>query len=149
MRWMQRAGFSDERDVRERIYMTAMTTCFPGKREHGSGDRRPSAQEVALCTPWLDAVLALLEPRLILPIGSLALARFLPGQRLDDVIGYAFSGTGTRVSGTAEMPPVILPLPHPSGQSRWLNDPSRRAKLDHGLRTLQRFVAWAEADSML
>jgi uracil-DNA glycosylase family 4 len=144
MRWLVRAGFHDEDDVRERIYMTAMTTCFPGRRPDGAGDRRPSAAEVALCAPWLDGVLAMLHPRLIIPIGSLALERFLPGQRLDDVIGTAYSATGTPVLGTPPAAPVLVPLPHPSGQSRWLNDPARLALLDRALTTLREMVMWAD-----
>ena len=63
MRWLIRAGFRDEDDVRDRIYMTAMTTCFPGRRPDGAGDRRPSPAEVALCAPWLDGVISMLNPR--------------------------------------------------------------------------------------
>src|SRR5579864_7917369 len=99
MRWLVRGGFRDEDDVRDRIYMTAMTTCFPGRRPDGAGDRRPSAAEVALCAPWLDAVLEMLAPRLVIPIGSLALERFLPRQRLDNVIGAAYTESGRPVSG--------------------------------------------------
>lgn len=144
MRWLVRAGFDDEDDVRERIYMTAMTTCFPGRRPDGAGDRRPSAAEVALCAPWLDGVLAILDPRLIIPIGSLALERFLPGQRLDHVIGTAYTASGVPISGTPRAAPVLVPLPHPSGQSRWLNDPARLALLDRALMTLREMVTWAD-----
>jgi uracil-DNA glycosylase family 4 len=144
MRWLIRAGFTDEDDVRARIYMTAMTTCFPGRRPDGAGDRRPSAAEVALCTPWLDGVLALLRPRVIIPIGSLALERFLPGQRLDDVIGAAFTESGARISSPSDTTPILVPLPHPSGQSRWLNDPVRIALLDQALVRLHEMVDWAD-----
>ena len=144
MRWLIRAGFRDEDDVRDRIYMTAMTTCFPGRRPDGAGDRRPSAAEVALCAPWLDAVIEMLAPQLVIPIGSLALERFLPGQRLDNVIGAAYSVSGVPISGTPEVPPVLVPLPHPSGQSRWLNDPARVALLDRAIATLREMIAWAD-----
>lgn len=144
MRWLIRAGFRDEDDVRDRIYMTAMTTCFPGRRPDGAGDRRPSAAEVALCAPWLDAVLDMLAPRLVIPIGSLALERFLPGQRLDDVIGAAYAASGTPISGTPMLAPILVPLPHPSGQSRWLNDPARLALLDRAIVTLREMIAWAD-----
>jgi uracil-DNA glycosylase len=145
MRWLIRAGFNDEDDVRARIYMTAMTTCFPGRRPDGAGDRRPSAAEVALCTPWLDGVLALLRPRVIIPIGSLALERFLPGRRLDNVIGAAFTEAGGRIPAEPDGVPILVPLPHPSGQSRWLNDPARVALLDHALVRLHEMVMWAES----
>jgi uracil-DNA glycosylase family 4 len=144
MRWLIRAGFNDEDDVRARIYMTAMTTCFPGRRPDGAGDRRPSAAEVALCAPWLDGVLALLRPRVIIPIGSLALERFLPGQRLDDVIGAAFTKAGVRISATPDGVPILVPLPHPSGQSRWLNDPARVGLLDLAIVRLHEMVTWAD-----
>ena len=144
MRWLIRAGFRDEDDVRDLIYMTAMTTCFPGRRPDGAGDRRPSAAEVALCAPWLDAVIEMLAPRLVIPIGSLALERFLPGQRLDNVIGAAYSVSGIPISGTPEMAPILVPLPHPSGQSRWLNDPTRVALLDRAIVTLREMIAWAD-----
>ncbi len=124
--------------------MTAMTTCFPGRRPDGAGDRRPSAAEVALCAPWLDGVLALLRPRVIIPIGSLALERFLPGQRLDNVIGASFSEAGARISGTPGEVPILVPLPHPSGQSRWLNDPARVALLDQAIVRLHEMVTWAD-----
>ena len=103
MRWLIRAGFRDEDDVRDRIYMTAMTTCFPGRRPDGAGDRRPSPAEVALCAPWLDGVISMLNPPLIIPIGSLALERFLPGRRLDDVIGAAYTGDGISIPGAPEV----------------------------------------------
>jgi uracil-DNA glycosylase family 4 len=144
MRWLIRAGFRDEDDVRDRIYMTAMTTCFPGRRPDGAGDRRPSAAEVALCAPWLDAVIKMLAPRLVIPIGSLALERFLPGHRLDNVIGAAYSVSGIPISGAPEMAPILVPLPHPSGQSRWLNDPARVALLDRAIVTLREMIAWAD-----
>lgn len=145
MRWMQRAGFASDADVRDRVYMTAMTTCFPGRRPGGAGDRRPSAREVALCAPWLDQLLARLQPRLILPVGSLALSRFLPGRNLDDVIGAAYAASGAPLASPSDEVPVLLPLPHPSGQSRWLNDPGRTALLDRALVRLAELVRWAEA----
>ena len=148
MRWMTRAGFAGDEDVRARVYMSAMTTCFPGRRPGGGGDRRPSAREVALCSSWLDAVLRLLQPRLILAVGSLALERFLPGSRLDDVVGYAYTCGGVRVGATPAAAPVVVPLPHPSGQSRWLNDPARAELLERALTRLRALVAWAESDSI-
>jgi uracil-DNA glycosylase family 4 len=144
MRWLMRAGFRDEDDVRDRIYMTAMTTCFPGRRPDGAGDRRPSPAEVALCAPWLDGVISMLNPPLIIPIGSLALERFLPGRRLDDVIGAAYTGDGISIPGTPEVDHVLVPLPHPSGQSRWLNDPARVALLDRAIARLSELVMWAD-----
>ncbi|MBV8195311.1 MAG: uracil-DNA glycosylase [Candidatus Dormibacteraeota bacterium] len=144
MRWLARAGLEDEQAVRDRIYMTAMTTCFPGRRVAGGGDRRPSAREIALCSAWLDSVLALLQPRLIISVGTLSQSRFLPGLRLDDTVGNAYGASLAPVTGVPDDPSVVVPLPHPSGQSRWLNEPARARLLERALQRLGELVPWAE-----
>jgi len=144
MRWFTRAGFDGEEDVRRRVYMTSMTTCFPGRTPDGRGDRRPSAREVALCSGWLDQVLELLAPRLVIPIGGLALARFLPGRGMEEAIGRLFDGAGREIE-TAGDAPALLPLPHPSGQSRWLNDPAHAVRLERALSRLPDLIRWAES----
>jgi uracil-DNA glycosylase len=87
----------------------------------------------------------MVSPRLIIPIGSLALERFLPGRRLDGVIGEAYTSGGATCTGTAEVP-VLLPLPHPSGQSRWLNDPARVMLLDRAIVRLGALITWADSE---
>jgi len=144
MRWLTRAGFNGEGDVRHRVFMTSMTTCFPGRLPGGSGDRRPSAREVSLCSGWLDAYLEVVAPALIICIGTLSQARFLPSRRLDDLVGHAWSPDGEVISGIPAGAPALLPLPHPSGQSRWLNRPDHVALLEASLDRLGELVAWAE-----
>jgi len=146
MRWLERAGFVDEADARRRVYFISATTCFPGRRPDGAGDRRPSPREVAACSPWREGVIELLQPPLLVLVGSLALSLYLPDARLDDVVGEAWLPDGRRAPRrpTAAAPRVLLPLPHPSGQSRWLNDRDRAALLDRALERLGALVAWAE-----
>jgi uracil-DNA glycosylase family 4 len=145
MRWFARAGFAAESEVRERVFMTSMTTCFPGRLSGNTGDRRPSAREVALCSGWLDAYLDVLQPALIVCIGTLAHTRFLPGRRLETIVGTAWSSSGEVVVGVPAATPVLLPLPHPSGQSRWLNDPRHVRLLGGALGRLRDLAVWAES----
>ena len=141
MRWLERAGFPSEADARRRIYMTSITKCFPGKsRSTGGGDRRPSSAEIALCRPYLDRQLALIRPDVIILVGGLALERFLPGRSLDQLVGRAFDRTGRPLGRNRSSPPVLLPLPHPSGASRWLNDPAHQVLLERALRLLAGLV---------
>ena len=65
--WLGEAGF-DEAAFRASQYMTAVTKCYPGKSSGGQGDRVPSKEEQALCRPWLDAEIALVNPRVIIPL---------------------------------------------------------------------------------
>ncbi len=144
VRWMLRAGFRDEDDFRRRVWITSTTTCFPGRRPDGGGDRRPGPAEVALCAGWLDGVLRLLAPRLVIPVGSLALSRLLGGMRLDDAVGHAFDAAGVRADEACPaVDRLLLPLPHPSGQSRWLNDPERRLRLEAALARLGGLLGWS------
>jgi uracil-DNA glycosylase family 4 len=145
MRWFTRAGFSGEAEVRDRVFMTSMTTCFPGRLSDNSGDRRPSAREVALCSPWLDEYLTLLRPAVIVCIGGLAHGRFLPGRRLEAIVGDAWSAQGAVIAGIPDSLPALLPLPHPSGQSRWLNDPRHLRLLESALERLRVLAVWAES----
>src|SRR5512132_3451306 len=106
------------------------TKCFPGKATSGAGDRRPSPPEIALCAPWLEAELAVVRPRVVLLVGTLAIERLWGKVPLSDVVGKS------RVDGER----VLIPLPHPSGASRWLNEPGHRALLHRALRIVRRQV---------
>ena len=125
-RWMIRAGFADTEEFRRLTYIAALMRCFPGRNPRGSGDLRPPPAGVANCSHWLDTELAMLRPRVVIPVGQLAIARFLGPGRLEDRVGRRF---GAR--------PVIVPLPHPSGQSRWLNVTANRERLDGALRLIR------------
>jgi uracil-DNA glycosylase len=137
--WMERAGFASEEQVRRRVYMTSITKCFPGKGT-GGGDRRPSRAEVDLCRPHLDRQLALLKPQLLILVGGLAHERFLPGRPLDALVGRVFGLSGEELSNRTLVRPLLVPLPHPSGASRWLNGPENRELLERALRRLRPLV---------
>jgi uracil-DNA glycosylase family 4 len=139
MQWLVRAGFESEAEARRRVYMTSITKCFPGKGS-GGGDRRPSRAEVDLCRPHLDRQLALIHPELLILVGGLAHERFLPGRPLHALVGRVFDESGRERAGRASIRPLLVPLPHPSGASRWLNEADHRALLDQALRRLRPLV---------
>jgi uracil-DNA glycosylase family 4 len=87
--WLGAAGW-DETAFRQRHTMTAVTKCYPGKSGNGQGDRVPSKAEQSLCRPFLDREIALLNPRLIILVGGLAIKLFYPASaRLEEIIGTA------------------------------------------------------------
>ncbi len=140
MRWLMRAGFADEAQVRRNLYMTSITKCFPGKGT-GGGDRRPSRAEVELCRPHLEGQLEVMQPEVLVLVGGLAHERFLPRRPLHQLVGNLFDLQGRRLPPRTSTRPVLVPLPHPSGASRWLNLASHRALLDVALRRLRPLVA--------
>lgn len=111
-RWFTEAAKMDEERFRASIYMAAVCRCFPGKNPTG-GDRVPSPQEVLNCSDWLKRELDILKPDLVIPVGKLAIAQFIPLQKLDQIIGRKFAVTCAGYSFN------LIPLPHPSGASPW------------------------------
>lgn len=127
--WLAMAGFPPERFL-DTWYLTSLTKCFPGRATHGKGDRAPSAGEIRLCSDHLAAEIALVQPEIIVTLGKLAAARMIPEARqqtLANIVGAVFKVD----LGYGEV--TIVPLPHPSGVSRWLNDPANRALTERGL----------------
>lgn len=101
-----------EDQVRDRVYFAAVCRCFPGKRPEG-GDRVPVPEEIEACGHWLRREFELLQPKLVLPVGKLAISQFLGERPLIETIGRSFPLTYH--GHTAE----CIPLPHPSGASPW------------------------------
>ena len=124
--WLERIGI-DERSFRQQVYMTAVTKCYPGPSAGGHGDRLPSAAERALCRPFLDRQVRLVNPSLVILVGRLAIETFLGKVRLAGTIGRCFERDERQ----------WLPLPHPSGASTWLNRPHHQALLTRALELLR------------
>ena len=125
-RWLAQAGF-DEAAFRATQAMVAITRCYPGPHPAGRGDRVPSRAEQALCAPWLEAELALIRPRVLIPIGGLAIGKFMGNDStMTDLIGERFERDGR----------TLVPLPHPSGASQWFNVPENKVRLARALEIL-------------
>jgi uracil-DNA glycosylase len=124
--WRGRAGRTlrrwlelEEDDFYATFYCASVTRCYPGRAPSGRGDRTPTPREQELCTHWREWELELLRPRLLVTVGGLALRRLLGLQYLTPCVGERYELDGT----------PVVPLPHPSGASGWLNDPANRTRL--------------------
>jgi len=128
--WRGRAGQNlrrwldlDEEAFYAAFYCASVTRCYPGRSTSGSGDRVPTPREQELCSFWFEWELRILRPELIVAVGGLAIRRLLGRRVLDECIGATFEYAGV----------VVVPLPHPSGVSRWLNSPANRARLEEAI----------------
>ena len=137
-RWLERAGL-DEEEARRRIYISAMTRCFPGPHPSGRGDRVPGRAELEQCRSWLESELMLIRPKLIIPVGRLAIGYFLGEAPLADVVGKAheIEHAGGRSA--------VIPLPHPSGASSWIHTPAHAALVDRALQLIREQVLIAKS----
>lgn len=125
-RWLERAGIREDA-ARDQIYIAAMTRCYPGPSPSGRGDRVPTPRERALCADWLDAELRMIRPALLIPVGRLAVNRFVGTMPLEKVVGRAH--VVTHAGGES----LAVPLPHPSGASSWISEPGHVALLDSAI----------------
>jgi uracil-DNA glycosylase len=141
--WLTRAGFAEGALHRD-FYLTSLTKCFPGPARHGGkGDRPPSATEIEFCREHLDREIALVQPEIVLALGRMSAERLDPtvrGQALAEVVGTL------RPSERTGHTFLVLPLPHPSGVSRWLNQPAHRVRLELALEILSDWRAQTETD---
>jgi uracil-DNA glycosylase len=134
-RWFQESCGLSEEQFRSAVYMAAVCRCFPGKKDTG-GDRVPSTEEIANCSNWLDAEMDLLRPRLVIPVGRLAIEQFLAQASLEQVIGRQFRARHRGRSFD------LIPLPHPSGASPWPRIEPGKTLLQQALRLISQHPAF-------
>jgi len=84
--------------AREDVFITNVVKARP------PGNRDPKADEVAHYMPWLERQLALIRPRVVIPLGRHALAHFAPGQKISEVHGTLIESEGR----------LVVPWLHPA-----------------------------------
>jgi DNA polymerase len=111
---------------REGVWITNVVKARPPK------NRDPKAPEVAHCMPWLETEVALVRPRVIVPLGRHALRHFAPAARIGEVHGTLLPDVGRR----------LFPLYHPAAA---MYNQSLRATLFEDARALGQAVGDAPA----
>lgn len=121
--WRGRAGRTlrswlelDEDEFYATFYCASVTRCYPGRSPSSRGDRTPTPREQELCQFWRDWELRIMRPKLIVPVGGLAIRQLLRITGLAECVGRRYELNGA----------AVVPLPHPSGASGWLNTPANR-----------------------
>ena len=130
-RWFEEFCGMNEAIVRSKIYFAAVCRCFPGKNSSGT-DRVPASDEIRNCSSWMDNEILILRPRLIIPVGRLAIMQFIDCEKLEKVISCKFhiQRAGHHFD--------VIPLPHPSGASPWHKIPPGKELLQRALRLIAR-----------
>jgi uracil-DNA glycosylase len=108
--WRGRAGKTlrrwldlDEDEFYATFYCASVTRCYPGRARSGRGDRTPAPE----------------EQQLIVTVGGLAARSLLGLTSVTDAVGRRYDLDGS----------IVIPLPHPSGASSWLNVPENRDRV--------------------
>lgn len=137
--WFASLGISEEQ-FRARVYMAAVCRCFPGKAEKG-GDRVPAPDEIERCSRHMASEIRILQPRLVIPVGKLAIAQLVGPEVAKDLQLKDIVGTVQRVTLAGHELDMIA-LPHPSGASTWHRTEPGKTLLVRGLALLAQHDAW-------
>ena len=82
--------------------------------------------------------IAMLRPKLVIPVGKLAIAQFLAFEKLKEAdlgrSGFESCGRNRRAFD-------LIPLPHPSGASPWHKIPPGKALTERALKLIARHPA--------
>ena len=127
--WFTAFCYLSETELRSQTYFAAVCRCFPGKTEAG-GDRVPSPTEILNCQSWMNDEIDLLRPKLIIPVGKLAITQFISAPKLDQVVGKIFHLRRNQHAFD------LIPLPHPSGASPWHRIPPGSKLLQKAMRLI-------------
>ena len=133
-KWFASIGLEEDA-FREKVYMSAVCRCFPGKNP-GGGDRVPSGEEIERCSRWVNREIELLKPDLLIPVGKLAIVQYLSCNKLAEVVGRQHR---LELAGTAA---DVIPLPHPSGASTWHRMEPGKTLLQDALQLIAHHPAW-------
>ncbi|RYZ78653.1 MAG: uracil-DNA glycosylase [Proteobacteria bacterium] len=135
-KWLEQASGNDEATMRQLIYFSAVARCFPGKAPSGKGDRTPSPVEIENCREHLSAEIATIQPRLILAVGRVAIVEVLASLGLKKTVPLE-ELVGKKLRARFHGHDVdVIPLPHPSGVSRWPQTEPGKSKLQAALTLL-------------
>lgn len=103
---LQKAGI--DRGV---VYITNVIKCRP------PGNREPQIEEVAVCTPYLDQQIEIINPQVIITLGRHSMNRAFPDEKISVVHGQP-----RKVNGR-----VYFPMYHPAAA---LHQPSLRSTVE-------------------
>lgn len=140
-KWFDQIGLNEEQ-FRRLVYIAAVCRCFPGKKPKG-GDRVPNKEEIKACSQWLNTEIELLQPKLVLPVGKLAISQYIDVKKLTEVIGkvHKVELNGFEVD--------MIPLPHPSGASTWHITEPGKTLLQKTLKLIKKHPAWKKLEKEL
>ena len=103
---------------------------FPGRRA-AAAIASPTPKRSSRCETWLAREVAILEPELVLAVGTLAIERVLGAKApLAEIVGT------TRRAIWYGREVDVIPLPHPSGASPWHRIEPGKTLLDKALRSV-------------
>ena len=111
---------------RSDVFIANVVKCRP------PSNRDPQPDEIAACSEYLDAQIAIIKPRVIVTLGRYSMARFFPGESISKIHGVARQRGGI----------TCFAMYHPAAA---LHQPALRQTLFRDMAKLPEIVAKAKA----
>ncbi len=107
--------------ARQDVYITNMVKCRP------PNNRDPFPAEIRSCSPYLDAQIGLIKPKVIVTLGRYSFAKFFPNESISRARGRPRNWQGL----------VIYPMYHPAAA---LHNPGLRPAIQRDFSTLPELI---------
>ena len=107
--------------ARQDVYITNMVKCRP------PNNRDPFPAEIRSCSPYLDAQIGLIQPKVIVTLGRYSFAKFFPNESISRARGRPRIWQGL----------VIYPMYHPAAA---LHNPGLRPAIQRDFSTLPELI---------
>jgi uracil-DNA glycosylase len=114
--------------TRSEVFIANVVKCRP------PGNRDPEPEEIAACSQYLDAQIALIKPLVIVTLGRFSMAKFFPDEKIGRIHGLA-----RKVGGV-----YCFAMYHPAAA---LHQPALKKTIEDDMRKLPQVIAKAEADT--
>ena len=129
--WFATIGLMRE-DVYEIFHFDALIDTGTARAKKGRVP--PSREQMKTYRPTLISNTEKLKPSLIVPVGGLAIQQVLGTKvELSDVVGHMIEAKPFGILSETK----IIPLPHPSGVSLWMNSPTNRTLCAHAMQLIK------------
>lgn len=112
--------------AREQVFITNVVKCRP------PGNRDPLPEELAACAPFLDRQIEGINPCVIVTLGRVSMAKYLPHAKISEVHGKTFWVHDR----------LVVPMYHPAAA---LHQPSLKSTVIADFKTLPAAIASARA----
>ncbi len=107
--------------VRSSVFITNVVKCRPPE------NRDPEPDELTACGEYLNKQIAAIDPHVIVTLGRISMAKFLPTARISSVHGHSFKVDGR----------LIVPMYHPAAA---LHQPSLKSILIADFTALKKVI---------
>ena len=99
-------------------------------------NRDPTPEEIAMCAPFLDEQIRIIEPKLIVTVGRFSMGKFFPNQKISGIHGKVFKVTW---SGNTF---YVFPLYHPAAA---LRSTAMKQAFEKDFDKLPKIVEWVKS----